>query len=278
MPQSEIVQDLVKKSSGYFIYASNVKFIGDKRFRPVDRLNIVLGIKSRISGSPFDTLDWLYHQILSAVPLNFRPKHIELLAVISANLPLTVSETELLLDLKSGDHRLILRDLVSVVHLREGFSQCVLIYHASFLDFLHDPARSGVFYISSSQCRSSVTCHILKALSYEYGDLSGIHRSWDSMTGPAIDYITSMEPSPNLAPLVQSINPHFIFVPDAGSMSIMHMLHWLKKFDPRQEGLIHLWEDYAFMALCDEAWGATEWKESSNRRIATIFWRSSLRS
>jgi hypothetical protein len=72
-PPAEILEALVQKSSGYFIYVSTVvKFIDDKRFRPVERLNIVLGIKSSISGSPFNTLEQLYHEILSAVPVDFR--------------------------------------------------------------------------------------------------------------------------------------------------------------------------------------------------------------
>ncbi|KAF7344290.1 NACHT domain-containing protein [Mycena venus] len=164
-PRSEIVQNLEKRSSGYFIYASTVvKFIDDKRFRPGDRLDVVLGIENSISGSPFGTLDQLYHQILSAVPLDFRPKLIEILAFISSKIALEYSYTEHLLDLNSGDLPLILRDLVSVVHLQEGFLPCVRVHHASFLDFLRDPARSGPFYIGSSQCHN-LTYRILEALS-----------------------------------------------------------------------------------------------------------------
>ncbi|KAJ7882699.1 hypothetical protein B0H13DRAFT_1629357, partial [Mycena leptocephala] len=165
-PPSEIVQELIKRSSGYFIYASTViKFIDDKRFRPGDRLDVVMGIENSISGSPFGALDQIYHQILSAVPLDFRPKLIEILTFISSKIALDYSYTEHLLDLKSGDLRLILRDLASVVHLlTEGCLPCVMVHHASFLDFLHDPARSGPFYIGSSQC-FKLTYRILEALS-----------------------------------------------------------------------------------------------------------------
>ncbi|KAJ7502206.1 hypothetical protein B0H11DRAFT_1712883, partial [Mycena galericulata] len=44
-PSSEIVEELVHKSSGYFIYASTViKFIDDKNFRPTERLEIIMGL------------------------------------------------------------------------------------------------------------------------------------------------------------------------------------------------------------------------------------------
>ncbi|KAJ7504919.1 hypothetical protein B0H11DRAFT_1709186 [Mycena galericulata] len=71
-PSSEIIKDLVSKSSGYFIFASTViKFIDDKRFRPAARLDIILGIKHSSSESPFHALDQLYHQILGLVPHDF---------------------------------------------------------------------------------------------------------------------------------------------------------------------------------------------------------------
>ncbi|KAJ7089965.1 hypothetical protein C8R44DRAFT_720349, partial [Mycena epipterygia] len=42
-PSSEVVENLVKKSSGYFIYVSTViKFIDDENFRPTDRLDIIM--------------------------------------------------------------------------------------------------------------------------------------------------------------------------------------------------------------------------------------------
>ncbi|KAJ7659010.1 hypothetical protein B0H17DRAFT_1213007 [Mycena rosella] len=144
-PISEKVEALVEKSSGYFIYVSTVvKFVDDKRFRPVDRLDIVLGIKSSIFQSPFDTLDQLYHQILCAVPMDYRPKLIQILAVIGPSLGLQVSQAELLLELEPGDVRLILRDLQSVISWDLGDVDAA-VHHASFLDYLRDPGRSGIF-------------------------------------------------------------------------------------------------------------------------------------
>ncbi|KAF7358362.1 hypothetical protein MVEN_00886200 [Mycena venus] len=213
-PQSNIVEDLVQKSSGYFIYAATVvKFIGDKRFHPVDRLDTILGIKDIISGSPFHTLDQLYLQILSAVALDFRPEVILILAVICAYIALNVSDIEHLLGLRSGDLRLILRDLHSVVNVPdEGKDGAVYVHHASFLDFLKDPARSGPFYTGSLQCRKKLTYDILKALSAGRDDPLGIHCSEWVCVGAdkAIPYMTLTEPFPEFLPLVQSMNPDFV--------------------------------------------------------------------
>ncbi|KAJ7118248.1 hypothetical protein C8R44DRAFT_707660, partial [Mycena epipterygia] len=44
-PTAEDIENLVRNSSGYFIYASTViKFIDDKNFRPSDRLDIIMGL------------------------------------------------------------------------------------------------------------------------------------------------------------------------------------------------------------------------------------------
>jgi hypothetical protein len=169
-PASKTVEDLVAKSSGYFIYASTViKFIDDRRFRPRDRLNIILGIKNSISASPFNTLDQLYHQILCHVPMDSQSDLLGVLAVIRAQFRLSISQIEQLLGLEIGDVRLVLRGLHSVIKLPEedGYPW---VHHASFLDFLDDPARSGPFHIGTSQCRTTLTYQILKALSYTSDD------------------------------------------------------------------------------------------------------------
>ena len=45
-PSVDILEELVKKSSGQFIYASTVvKYVTSIRHQPVDRLNIVLGVR-----------------------------------------------------------------------------------------------------------------------------------------------------------------------------------------------------------------------------------------
>jgi hypothetical protein len=166
-PKPEIVQQIVRNSSGYFIYASTVvKFIDDKRFQPQDRLNIILGIEHSISVSPFNPLDQLYLQILSGVPEDFRPQLFGILAFLKERLNL--QQIGQLLELQTGDLRLILRGLHSVIHVPERDWGQVSAHHASFLDFLDDPLRSGPFYIGSPQCRTDLAFQLLKMMSCHF--------------------------------------------------------------------------------------------------------------
>ncbi|KAJ7090119.1 hypothetical protein C8R44DRAFT_564815, partial [Mycena epipterygia] len=139
-PLQEVVEQLVRKSSGYFIYASTViKFIDDKRFRPTEGLEIIMGIAEPEFESPFSALDQLYGQILAAVPP--RPQLLRILSVIAAKLSLTIPEIEQLLELKPGDVQLALRGLHSVINIPQLGSftydrDALTVHHASFLDFL----------------------------------------------------------------------------------------------------------------------------------------------
>ncbi|KAJ7816191.1 hypothetical protein B0H13DRAFT_1663528, partial [Mycena leptocephala] len=171
-PRSEIVDDLVNKASGYFIYVATViKFIDDKQFRPVDRLDIILGIQSTISASPFEPIDQLYYQILCAVSVDFRVQLLGILAVMAARFFfIPVSSIEGLLYLEPGNVRLILRNLHSVIRIPEEDNMLLGVHHASFLDFLDEPVRSGPFCVGTSQCRTYLASQILKAFSYQHDD------------------------------------------------------------------------------------------------------------
>jgi hypothetical protein len=115
-PSSEVIDHLVDKSSGYFVYASTViKFVDDKNYRPSQRLEIIMGLAEPDSGSPFAALDQLYSQILSTIPP--RPRVVQILAVLAAKLGLNPMRIEHLLGLEPGDVRLALRGLHSVIDL-----------------------------------------------------------------------------------------------------------------------------------------------------------------
>ncbi|KAJ7209035.1 hypothetical protein C8J57DRAFT_1098814, partial [Mycena rebaudengoi] len=164
-PPSEILDALVEKSSGYFIYATTViKFVDDKRFRPVERLDIILVIKNSVSASPFDPLDELYRLILRGVPMEFQPQLLGILPVIAAEFHFSCSQIEQLLELDAGNVRLIPRGLRSVISGMTERDLLLKAYYASFLDFLRNPSRSGLFYVGTSQCRTNLTWHSLKAL------------------------------------------------------------------------------------------------------------------
>ncbi|KAJ7085057.1 hypothetical protein C8R44DRAFT_651294 [Mycena epipterygia] len=171
-PTEVIIEHLVQNSSGYFIYASTViKFIDDKNFRPTDRLDIIMGLAEPDLESPLVALDQLYTQILSAVP--GWPRILRILTVIAAKFHITVHCIEQLLELESGDVELALRGLHSLVKISASHifddSDIVTVHHASFLDFLNDSTRSGLFFIDSHH-RRDLARKILKAASYRYGD------------------------------------------------------------------------------------------------------------
>ncbi|KAJ7196470.1 hypothetical protein GGX14DRAFT_574797 [Mycena pura] len=163
-PSQKMVDDLVQKSSGYFIYASTVvKFIDNKNCRPGERLEVITGLKEPDSGSPFATLDRLYTEILSQV--HARPLVLKILTVILAGLELLPSYIDQLFELEPGDVLLALRDLHSVIKITEN---CLDFYHNSFHDFLKDPARAGIFYVGGHSHQTDLCRHILRAFSYTH--------------------------------------------------------------------------------------------------------------
>jgi hypothetical protein len=173
-PSPEIIDDLVEKSSGYFIYVSTIiKFIDNKNFRPTERLAVITGMAEPRFGVPFAALDQLYTQILSEVP--DQPQLLKILKVITTELsdgPLSVTSIEQLLELEPGDVPLVLRGLHSVVELPEEDNEDISFHHASFRDFLQDPARAGIFCVGGDQHCTDLSRHILKAFSYKYDDPS----------------------------------------------------------------------------------------------------------
>ncbi|KAF8201294.1 hypothetical protein K438DRAFT_1821748 [Mycena galopus ATCC 62051] len=156
-PTDEVVNTLVRKSSGYFIFASTViKFIDDKDFRPTERLKVIMGIKESDGGSPFAVLDQLYTQILSQVHL--QPRLLQVLVVIAARFEMSIGQIEQFLQIESGDVRLTLRGLQSVIGA--SGTDCNNWSSGSFA------VRSGIFYVGNAGAhKTDLCCHILKALS-----------------------------------------------------------------------------------------------------------------
>ncbi|KAJ6570918.1 hypothetical protein DFH09DRAFT_1246855 [Mycena vulgaris] len=156
-PSPADIDTIIRKLSGYFIYAATViKFIDDKNFRPTEQLE-------------------LYTQILAAVPV--RPQLLKILTVLALKWNLSVLHIEQLLELKPGDVRLLLRGLHSVICIPSVLSESpddlahsqsdnhsVRVHHASFLDFLKDPTRSNVFHVGDVH-RTGLASNILKVLS-----------------------------------------------------------------------------------------------------------------
>ncbi|KAJ6598311.1 hypothetical protein DFH09DRAFT_1071337 [Mycena vulgaris] len=95
---------------------------------------------------------------------------------MAAGLNLCIPDIEQLLQLKPGDVRLTLRGLHSVIYVpsllwyeTELWPHNLRVHHASFLDFLNDPARSTTSHVGNVH-RHRLASDILKAFSYTHDD------------------------------------------------------------------------------------------------------------
>ncbi|KAJ7737215.1 hypothetical protein B0H14DRAFT_497334 [Mycena olivaceomarginata] len=260
-PSQEIIEDLIRKSSGYFIFASTVvRFIDNKNSRPTECLKVITGIQEPDSGSPFAALDLLYTEILSRVPDRHQVQVLKILTVM-VGLSLRPSRIEQLLELEAGDVRLAFRGLHSVINIPEEPEEVdneFVFHHASFHDFLQDPARAGSFYVGTPSLQTDLCCHILRAISYMYNDppMNRQDHVSSDLSVNALKCIASSEPTPGLITLLHAFNPDFLFYnTESSSREIANViLDWLKQDRPIPKDLIQVWEDYDFMLYCELAW------------------------
>jgi hypothetical protein len=165
-PLPDVLNQLVRKSSGQFIYASTViYYVSSIRHKPTDRLDIVLGIRPPQRDLPFAELDALYAHIFTGV------EDIEhVLEILSSlflnNGPFYYSHSpvmiEKFLSLQTGDVELYLGDLSSLVSI--GPKQKVKILHASLEDFFMDPIRSKELWINSPARHATFARRCLQSL------------------------------------------------------------------------------------------------------------------
>ncbi|KAJ7116988.1 hypothetical protein C8R44DRAFT_983315 [Mycena epipterygia] len=152
-PTPDALNHLVNKSSGIFIYATTViRFVSDEYSHPGDRLASVL-ILDPLSTAP---LDDLYTQILSVLPQEspqLRILHAIWQSKIQYGLEMDPEEIDMLLELRAGTSRRILRGLHSLfdvppIPTRFSWRKSILFLHASLSDYLGDPQRSGPWCVS----------------------------------------------------------------------------------------------------------------------------------
>jgi NACHT domain len=177
-PSYRVLDDLVDKASGQFIYPATVlKFVSDPNYRPTARLDIITSIPaispSALASKPLAALDQLYSQILSMCPDKQRT-----LEILSALIAMKASASKMfvkwrtvrvdllrivekLLGLEPGDGSPALRMNHSLVHISERslmsddadvnlpvpeyhyrYEDEIRFHHKSFIDYLLDPSRS----------------------------------------------------------------------------------------------------------------------------------------
>ncbi|KDR81215.1 hypothetical protein GALMADRAFT_91866 [Galerina marginata CBS 339.88] len=158
-PTEDMTETIVERSSGQFIYASTVvKFVASARHRPMDRLEIVLGVRPAAGEAPFAELDALYTHVFSGVDDIIAVQQILGLLIVGPPYGATYDAEifERLYSLEPGTTSLILIDLSSLIGVTEAVTRfgtvvLVRILHASLKEFLLDPSRSGALYINPAK-------------------------------------------------------------------------------------------------------------------------------
>ncbi|KAK7007557.1 hypothetical protein R3P38DRAFT_1656531 [Favolaschia claudopus] len=251
-PGNDVVERYVEQSSGHFVYASTVvRFIDDKDWNPEERLRVIRKIETQppFSTSPFSTLDQLYTGILADVPN--RPRLLRILTLIAAGLQLSLVHIGQLLELERTDIRTTLRRLHSLIYIpptvggEEDMDDYITVHHASFLDFLNDPARSTQFHFNSA-ARHSLALHILKVFSEpsEIGSLlAGEHVFWSLH----FEFITTTYLSPDMIHSLRQINLDLLFV----RRGFGEISKWLEQQNAPVD-LTRQWGGYATIADLEE--------------------------
>jgi hypothetical protein len=152
-PSIEVLERLVNKSSGQFIYASTiVKYVSSIRHQPADRLDVILGIRPprHAREMPFGELDALYRHIFTA--LEDKETVLLILGFWLLSSPwfprgFCPGDVEHFFLLNRGNIEMLFGDLSSVITISKDN---IHILHASLSDFLLDAARSKELYIDFS--------------------------------------------------------------------------------------------------------------------------------
>ncbi|PPQ75700.1 hypothetical protein CVT26_001741 [Gymnopilus dilepis] len=141
------INELVRRASGQFIYASTVvRFVSTSRKHPAQQLRIILGLTNPGSENPFRPLDSLYSAIFSKLNKDDLPATLQIVGSILICRPPIPPPIfwDRFLDLSEGEVDRLLLGLESLLSSKGGYIE---VYHASLKDFLFSAARSGPYFI-----------------------------------------------------------------------------------------------------------------------------------
>ena len=166
-PEEGIIDLLVQRSSGQFIYAATVlKFVGADFRSPTKQLALVM----KPDSTAFSDLDKLYTQILSVYPSDVNI--VQVLGIIIAfdehHLPEVIED---ILGMEEGELKSVLQGLSSLMkdesyshkNVRDESGERLVSYniphfaHASFTDYLFDSTRSGPFHVNRQEYGNQLT-------------------------------------------------------------------------------------------------------------------------
>ena len=162
-PKEGIIDLLVQRSSGQFIFADTVlKFVGADFCSPTKQLALVL----KSDPTAFSFLDQLYTQLLSTYPSKVKIVHV--LGILSVSHGELAEVMEDIFGMEEGELKIVLRGLSSLIkdennesgeRMNTRATSYVIPHfaHASFSQFLFDPRRSGPFYVNRQEYENQVT-------------------------------------------------------------------------------------------------------------------------
>ena len=158
-PGEGVIDLLVQRSSGQFIYAATVlKFVGTDFCSPTKQLALVL----KPDPTAFSDIDQLYTQILSVYPSAVNIVQV-LGIIIACDKNYSPNVIEDILGMEEGELKLVLRGLSSLMEdendeNEECSSYVIPVFtHASFSDYLFDSSRSGPFHVNRQEYEDQVT-------------------------------------------------------------------------------------------------------------------------
>ena len=161
-PGEGVIDLLVQRSSGQFIYAATVlKFVGTDLCSPTEHLALAL----KPDPTAFSDLDQLYTQILSVYPGTVNLAQV--LGIISVSHGKLADVIEDIFKMEEGQLKLVLRGLSSLMKdeedentewLNKGAISYVIPHfaHASFSDYLFDSRRSRQFHVNPQEYDKSL--------------------------------------------------------------------------------------------------------------------------
>ena len=154
-PEEGIIDLLVQRSSGQFVYAATVlKFVGANFCSPTKQLALAM----KPDPTAFSDLDQLYTQILSVYPSAVNI--VQVLGIISASRGDFAEVFEDIFGMEEGELELVLCGLSSLMDDENGKKKKYVIpdlIHASFGDYLFDSSRSGPFHVNQDEYNTQFT-------------------------------------------------------------------------------------------------------------------------
>lgn len=229
-PGQTVINELVRRSSGQFIYASvAMKYVSSLIDLPPRQLDTVLGLRPPRREAPFSELDALYICLMSSVPTPDAVLDILAMMILDHDIFTNVNGTiniARLLELEDGDVELALAPLSCIINVgpRSKWYRGnleITLSHASFIDFLRDKSRSQKFHINM----------------YDYYSKFAIQ---------AVKYLDAVQPGPVHVGKRYGLIDASV---DLDSILVENMLHLLVKLLPRIDKTDRLYEDLFRISL-----------------------------